>query len=134
MRRLRPAVLLVLSLLSIVIAGCGGGEVEYEQVTAKPPVIPIPDGSATGDLSAGEDAGGEDANAEKTPTPTPTATGGTGATAAPPAATAAPPTDTGGAAPEEEQPAQEQPEDTGGAQADDQFDPFCADNPGACDG
>ena len=133
MSRLRPA-LLTLLLLPALIAGCGGSEVEYEQVNSAPPVLEIPQGSNTGGLSAGEDAGDEDANAEKTPTPTPTATDGTTVAPAPTAApeTAAP--ETGGAAPETEQPAPETaPEDTGGAGADEGLDQFCADNPGACD-
>ena len=142
MRRHRLLLLLVILAVSALAGGCGGGGVEYEQVKAAPPVLEIPDGSNTGSLASGEDAGNEDddPDADETPTPTPTAAGDTGATAAPVApptgtGTTAPPTDTGGAAPETEQPAQpEQPQDTGGAGADAELDQFCADNPGACDG
>ncbi len=132
MRKLRPLIVAVL-LLPALIAGCGGSEVEYEQVKAEPPALDVPGDTAA--LSKGSSTA-DDAQADETPTPTPTAEGGTG-TAAPPAAAAptTPSTGTGGAAPEAQQPAtEEQPENTGGAGADEGLDQFCADNPGACDG
>jgi hypothetical protein len=125
--RRTPLLLLVLSAL---LAGCGGNQIAADEVPVEPPVLTIPTDAeaAPGAAAATEDdtsSGDEDADADATPTPTADAgtsgagtTGGTtGGTA--PAATPTPAATTA-------------PNNTGGAQADEGLDQFCADNPGAC--
>ena len=135
MGRMRPHHLIALIvLLAFAAAGCGGNQISADEVSANPPVLPLPEGGTTASSSLRENAGNDDADegdedADADPdadaTATPTAEAGAG-TPAPPAATATPAPTTGGAAP------QQDPEATGGAQADEGLDQFCADNPGAC--
>ena len=130
---MRPAVLAALLCLAALVAGCGGSEVQAEEVPGGPVTVALPSGTDPADVGdddtdadstadADADSTGDDADA---PTPTDPGTAvaptDTGAAAAPvPEATAAP------AEP------QEDPAATGGADADAGLDQFCADNPGAC--
>src|SRR5215207_6200382 len=66
--------LLCTAALAVGAAGCGGSELDYQEVPGPPVDVPIPSGSVGGGSSAGDDA-------SATPTPTPTAE--SGATPAP---------------------------------------------------
>ena len=115
-------------------AGCGGSEVGYQEVPGPPVEVTAPSGTV-------DAAGGGDA----TPTPTPTATAEPGATTAPEdqSGTApAPSTDTGATdpagadsggatAPAQEDSAANDTAPPAGSEAQ-QFEDFCAQNPGAC--
>jgi hypothetical protein len=120
-------------------AGCGGSELDYEEVPGPPVEVTVP--SETVDSGAGADA---DA------TPTPTATAEPGSTTAPSdqsgdtggapstdsgsgtAATGTTGTDSGGAtAPADEDSASNDTAPPAGSEAQ-QFEDFCAQNPGAC--
>ncbi len=126
----------ICSALALVAAGCGGDQIAAEEVTGEPPTLTIPKDTKLTAASRAKD----DADADATATPTATAdasttggaTTGTGAAAATPAAPAAGTTGgtTGGTTPT--QPQTQAPADTGGASADQDFDEFCANNPGAC--
>ena len=131
MRFARRAPLLLIVLAS-VLAGCGGNQIAADEVPVDPPVLTIPvdadaaPGAATAaDADADADADAyADADATETATAEP-GTGGTtssGTTGGTTGGTAATPTPTATAP----------PENTGGAQADEGLDQFCADNPGAC--
>ena len=126
--------------LTAGIAGCGGSEVDYQEVPGPPVDVPIPTATI-------ESASSGDASA--TPTPTATAEpGGTtapsdqsGATGTAPSAstdtgatdtTGTSGTDSGGAtAPAEEDSASNDTAPPAGSDAQ-QFEDFCAQNPGAC--
>jgi hypothetical protein len=133
MRFARRAPLLLIA-LSALLAGCGGNQIAAEEVPGDPPVLTVPTdpdaapgaaASNAGDSSSTDQSGG----AESTPTPDPgsgssssgTTGGTTGGTTS--GGTTAAPTATATATPSQ---------DTGGAQADEGLDQFCADNPGAC--
>jgi hypothetical protein len=114
------------------LAGCGGGDVAYEEVKLPPPALTIPKDTGTSTTSASS-------TATPTPTATPTATaGGTSSSGTSSGTTSSGTTGstggtagtTGGAGTQ----TTTQPQDTGGATADQGLDQFCADNPGACDG
>jgi hypothetical protein len=145
--RARPVLLALCAALTLGVAGCGGSDVGYEEVTSPPPTLPIPNNNAAASPSSTPDA-----NASPTATPTATASSGassgastggtssgTGTTTAPaPTATTAPSTGTGtgtGGTTTGGGTTQQQSSgaDTGGATADQGLDQFCADNPGACD-
>jgi hypothetical protein len=133
--------LIPLLFAAVLLPGCGGGDVSYEEVKLPPPTLTVPkDSGTTSTASAG-----------KTPTPTPTptttpeassgtsssgTTGSTGGTSASGGTTSGGTTSgsgttgTGGTGTQ----TQTQPQDTGGASPDEGLDQFCADNPGACDG
>ena len=120
-------------------AGCGGSELDYQEVPGPPAAVPIPTETVS-------DSASGDANA----TPTPTATAEPGGTTAPSdqsgstgssgttdsgtgtAATGTTGTDSGGAtAPAEEDSAANDTAPPAGSDAE-QFEDFCAQNPGAC--
>ena len=138
MRAARSATALLCTVaLAAGIAGCGGGEIDYEEVPGPPVEVSIP--SET--VEAGDSA---DADATATPTPTPepgstTApsdqSGDTGAapsTGTGTASTGTDGTDSGGAtAPAEEDSAANDTAPPAGSEAQ-QFEDFCAQNPGAC--
>ena len=122
-------------------AGCGGSEIDYQEVPGPPADVAIPSESVEGG------GAGDDASA----TPTPTATAEPGGTTAPSdqsgAAGTAPSastdtgatdtsgtagTDSGGAtAPAQEDSAANDTAPPAGSDAQ-QFEDFCAQNPGAC--
>ena len=136
MRAARTATtLLCTAALAAGAAGCGGSEVEYEEVPGPPVEVAVP--SETVESAAGGDA---------TPTPTPTATAEPGADTAPSdqsgsttepstgsgTSTGPAGTDSGGAtAPAEEDSAANDTAPPAGSEAQ-QFEDFCAQNPGAC--
>ena len=73
----RHAAAMVAVLLALGVAGCGGSEVEYQEVPGDPAEITLPDRMpAAADADADEDA----AAGEATPTPTATPDPATGAT------------------------------------------------------
>ena len=132
MRFARRSSLLIIVLASL-LAGCGGNQIAADEVPVDPPVLTIPtdEDAAPGATSADTDDTSEDdgdADADATTTPEPTAEPGTGGA---PAGGGTTPGGTGGTAPTPTATAAP-PEDTGGAQADEGLDQFCADNPGAC--
>ncbi len=137
MRAARTATTLFLTAaLAAGAVGCGGSEVDYQEVPGPPVGVTAP--SETVDASASGDA---------TPTPTPSATAepdGTtppddqsGAATAPSSgtgttSTGAAGTDSGGAtAPAQEDSASNDTAPPAGSEAQ-QFEDFCAQNPGAC--
>ncbi len=117
-------------------AGCGGSQIDYQEVPGPPADVAIPsDSSSLGDSTA-------------TATPTPTATAEPGGTTAPSGQSGAtgtapsastdtgtagtPGTDSGGAsAPAQEDSASNDTAPPAGSDAQ-QFEDFCAQNPGAC--
>ena len=128
--------------LAAGVSGCGGSEVDYQEVPGPPVDVAIPsDTSSLGDSASGD----------ATPTPTPTATPEPGSTTAPsdqsgstgtaPSAgtgtgttgtTGTSGTDSGGAtAPAQEDSASNDTAPPAGSDAQ-QFEDFCAQNPGAC--
>ena len=142
MRAARSATALLCTVaLAAFAAGCGGSELDYEEVPGPPVEVSIPSETVESGGSAGADA---DA------TPTPTATAEPGSTTAPDdqsgATGTAPSTDTGTAtagtgtsdtdsggatAPAEEDSATNDTAPPAGSEAQ-QFEDFCAQNPGAC--
>ena len=140
MRAARSATALLCTVaLAAGITGCGGGEIDYEEVPGPPVEVSIP--SET--VEAGNSA---DADATPTPTPTPepgstTApddqSGDTGAAPSTGTGTASTGTDTSGTdsggatAPAEEDSATNDTAPPAGSEAQ-QFEDFCAQNPGAC--
>jgi hypothetical protein len=141
MRAARTATALLCTVaLAAGAAGCGGSELDYQEVPGPPVAAPIPSESV-GDAGASGDA---DA------TPTPTATAEPGSTTAPSdqsgstgasqgttdtgdtAASGTSGTDSGGAtAPAQEDSATNDTAPPAGSEAQ-QFEDFCAQNPGAC--
>jgi hypothetical protein len=133
MRGRRITALLITGLLALTAAGCGGGEPLAPQVPGPPAEVKVPQASqAPGDAAAANQG-----SANGTATPTPTATGsdtsGTSGTTATPTATPAGTGQGGGAAAPDttaDSPSNDtQPPDGSNAQ---QFEDFCAQNPGAC--
>ena len=140
MRAARSATALLCTVaLAAFAAGCGGSELDYEEVPGPPVEVSIPSETVESGGSAGADA---DA------TPTPTATAEPGSTTAPDdqsgdtgaapstgtgtADTGTSGTDSGGAtAPAEEDSAANDTAPPAGSEAQ-QFEDFCAQNPGAC--
>ena len=134
MRRQRPLAVLAVIASCGGLSACGSDEELSTKVPKTSPDLTIPTG--TTEARAGDDTGTTDTT-ETTTTSTTAATPQGGA--APPAVTppAAPPPppppatgspQTGGQAPQTD----DQP-DTGGAQAGgNEFESFCAENPGAC--
>ena len=140
MRAARTATALLCTIaLAAFATGCGGSELDYEEVPGPPVEVSIPSETV-------ESGGSADADA----TPTPTATAEPGSTTAPSdqsgdtgaapstgtgtaaAGTDASGTDSGGAtAPAEEDSATNDTAPPAGSEAQ-QFEDFCAQNPGAC--
>jgi hypothetical protein len=129
---------------AVGVAGCGGSKNDYQEVPGPPVEMAIPSETveAGGNAAAGADA---------TPTPTPTATAEPGSTTAPQdqsgstgstpstgtgTATAGAGTDSGSdsggaTAPAQEDSATNDTAPPAGSEAQ-QFEDFCAQNPGAC--
>jgi hypothetical protein len=140
MRAARTATALLCTIaLAAFATGCGGSELDYEEVPGPPVEVSIPSETV-------ESGGSADADA----TPTPTATAEPGSTTAPSdqsgdtgaapstgsgtasAGTDTSGTDSGGAtAPAEEDSATNDTAPPAGSEAQ-QFEDFCAQNPGAC--
>jgi hypothetical protein len=141
MRAARTATALLCTVaLAAFATGCGGSELDYEEVPGPPVEVSIPSETV-------ESGGSADADA----TPTPTATAEPGSTTAPSdqsgdtgaapstgtgtattGGTDASGTDSGGAtAPAEEDSATNDTAPPAGSEAQ-QFEDFCAQNPGAC--
>ena len=123
------ATLLTLLLASaLAVSGCGGSQIAADEVTVDPPTLTIPKDSKISAASTPD----ADATATATATVDP-ATGATGTTGTS-GTTAAPATGTGGttAAPAAPAATAAPQGNTGGASADQDFDEFCANNPGAC--
>ena len=140
MRAARTATALLCTVaLAAFATGCGGSELDYEEVPGPPVEVSIPSETVESGGSAGADA-----------TPTPTATAEPGSTTAPSdqsgdtgaapstgtgtasAGTDTSGTDSGGAtAPAEEDSAANDTAPPAGSEAQ-QFEDFCAQNPGAC--
>ncbi len=135
--RTATALLCVLALAGFT--GCGGSTLDYEEVPGPPAEVAIPDSGSVSDSSASSDA---------TPTPTPTATAEPGSTTAPDdqsgstgaapsattdtGATGTTGTDSGGAsAPAQDDSASNDTAPPAGSDAQ-EFEDFCAQNPGAC--
>jgi len=141
MRAARSATALLCTVaFAAFAAGCGGSELDYEEVPGPPVEVSIP--------SETVESGGANADADATPTPTATAEPGSttapddqsGATGTAPstgtgtatAGTGTSDTDSGGAtAPAEEDSATNDTAPPAGSEAQ-QFEDFCAQNPGAC--
>ena len=121
-----PAVVAVL--LALTIAGCGGSQVEYQEVPGDPAEITLPDRTPAADTEADEtedDAAVDEATPEPTATPageTGAATDGTTGDEA--AAVEATP------APAEDEPETDEPP-VPGSDAE-RFEDFCEQNAGAC--
>ena len=151
MRAARTATfLLIAAVLALGAAGCGGSEVSYEEVPGAPAGVPIPSDTSSLDGGGAADADADaDAGPDATPTADPetgvappedqsgdtgtnTAAGTDTGTAPATGGTDAAPTDSGGttAPAEPDGPANDAapPE---GSEAQ-QFEDFCAENPGAC--
>jgi hypothetical protein len=136
---------LISAVLALGAASCGGSEVEYDEVPGPPADVSIPSDTST--LEGSGDTTG--ASGDATPTPTPDAAvpedqsgaAGTDTAAAtqPSAPTSDGTTDTGATAPDSGgSTAPAEPDgpsnDTAppaGSEAE-QFEAFCAENPGAC--
>jgi hypothetical protein len=136
----------VIAVLALGAAACGGGEVEYEEVPGAPAGVTIPDDAST--LEGGSDTSAtDDGSATETPTPDagttvpddqsgavgtdPAASTDTGAATAPSTDTGAT-TDSGGStAPAQEDGPANDTAPPAGSEAE-QFEAFCAENPGAC--
>jgi len=137
--RTATALLCVLALAGFT--GCGGSSLDCEEVPGPPAEVAIPDSGSVSDSSASSDA-----DADATPTPTATAEPGSttapddqsGSTGAAPStstdtgATGTTGTDSGGAsAPAQDDSASNDTAPPAGSDAE-QFEDFCAQNPGAC--
>ena len=142
MRAARSATALLCTVaLAAFAAGCGGSELDYEEVPGPPVEVSIP--------SETVESGGASADADATPTPTPTPepgsttapddqSGSTGTAPSTGTGTASTGTDTAGTddsggapAPAEEDSATNDTAPPAGSEAQ-QFEDFCAQNPGAC--
>ena len=122
--------------LALGAAGCGGSEVEYQEVPGDPAEITLPDRTPAADATASgteEDASAEEATPTATATPsdaTGTSTDGAttdGATTEEPATAEATPTPAAAAADGETTDEPPVP----GSDAE-RFEDFCAQNAGAC--
>lgn len=128
-----PVALLVA--LGLGISGCGGSQVEYQEVPGDPAEINLPDrtpAAAAGD-AAEDAAAAENGAAEKTPTPAPTeapaAEGATGATTEEGADDQTAAAEETPAATEDSAATDEPP--APGSDAE-RFEDFCEQNAGAC--
>lgn len=133
--RLAPRIAAAITLLALVVAGCGGSSVAYREVPGGPAELKVP-GNAEGFSSAATPTPTEDADAEETPdadaeaTSTPD-TSSTGEQPADDTGTAEGTTEGGTEAPATEG------DGTGGTAPQDGTPPegledYCAENPGAC--
>jgi hypothetical protein len=128
--RLAPRLAAPIAMLALVAAGCGGTQVAYEQVPGDPPQLTTP-GTAeafapTATPTPTETPADTTADTSATPTATPAA----GATTTPQTSTGD--TSTGGAAATgtTDGSTNDQPPPAGSPAQ--QFEDYCASNPGAC--
>jgi hypothetical protein len=135
----RITALVAAGLLALAAAGCGGGETAAQQVPGPPADVTIPQSdtppteaassnkdNSSSDTSTSSDSSSSDSSTSSdsaTPTPTSTPTGSTGTTGSTGGGTTAP--DSGQDTANNDQ----SPPDGSNAQ---QFEDFCAQNPGAC--
>jgi hypothetical protein len=127
--------LLAIAAVALAVAGCGGGEIDADEVPGSPPSLTVPSDS---ELSAPDTDTGTGTDEDATTDPDAAATEDPAATdeSAAPVVPAEP--ETGGTVPEEPQAAV--PEDTTTEPAPaapeeaptEQFDTFCEQNVGAC--
>jgi hypothetical protein len=146
--RVRAAALLTVLLVALTVAGCGGDDSIAPQAPGPPadaPVLESPDappggGDDNADQGENTDEGSDTGSAEPTAEPAPEATAepapdsGTGEVAPAPDDTAAVPEEEGGGATAPEGETDGPANDTAppaGSEAE-QFEDFCAQNPGAC--
>ena len=132
MRRPRTA-LLAIAVVAFAVAGCGGGEVDSDEVPGSPPALTVPSDSELSAPDTDTESGTDDATTDPdATTEDPAATDESGEPVVP-----ADP-ETGGTVPEEPQAAV--PDDTTTEEAPaapeeaptEQFDSFCEQNVGAC--
>lgn len=130
---MRISALLIAGLLSLaVLAGCGSGDELAPQVPGPPADVTIPDAGVSPSGGAADESGATGDSTGSTDEPTPEATAtpeGTGDTG-----TTQPDASGGAAAPAPEPQADSPTNDTAppeGSNAQ-QFEDFCAQNPGAC--
>ena len=121
------------AVMSLALAGCGGSEIEYQEVPGEPAEITLPEGTPAGESdTATGDAEAAGTTEEATPTPTPTETPAEGATGAATDGTAG--SESAAAettpAPAEDGPASDEPP-VPGSDAE-RFEDFCEQNAGAC--
>jgi hypothetical protein len=128
----RPLLTALMVVLALALGGCGGDQVEYQEVPGAPAEITLPeaqpaDPAATEDEAAAEDgaAEGEEPTPEPTPAATPEAGAGTSGTTQEPSTSQAeaPPTAEDG--PDSDEPP------VPGTDAE-RFEDFCEQNAGAC--
>ena len=115
--------------LALGVAGCGGSEVDYQEVPGEPAEITLPDRTPAGDAATSateEDAAAEEATATPTAPPAADATGATtdDTTTDEPATAEATP------APAEDGETNDEPP-VPGSDAE-RFEDFCEQNAGAC--
>jgi hypothetical protein len=123
--------------LAPVLAGCGGADVELEEVPGPPATVPVPsspDEAPSAATPSGDEAQGE---GEATPTPegeeTPAPEESGSAPEAQPDTASGTTEEGGGAAAPEAAPDSPENDQAPPAGSDaEQFEDFCAQNPGAC--
>jgi hypothetical protein len=125
MRLAHPRLAVPIAMLTLALAGCGGATVTVQEVPGDPAQLTVPgDGAALA----------PDVTPSPTATPTATVDANTAeATATPAAGAAATPTPqstTGGETPAPDAATPDQPPPAGSNA--DEFEAFCAENPGAC--
>jgi hypothetical protein len=126
---------LIVALLALAVAGCGGGEVDADEVPGAPPAIVLPSdddlGGGSSNASADSGTAQEDADANADGTADEDAAADTGTTTTPPEDTSGgttAPEPTATAVPDA--PTTDTPPETGSAP--EQFEDFCEQNAGAC--
>jgi hypothetical protein len=136
MRHLRTTLPAIIAVLAFAAAGCGGSEVDADEVPGNPPALTVPTDSEL--ESGGSDADAEtDESTDETTDPDAAAEDPAGTGAVEPAVPEEQADTSGGAAAPEEQAAA--PEDTTADPAQppadsppEQFESFCEQNAGAC--
>jgi len=133
--RLAPRFTAAVTLLALVVAGCGGSSVAYREVPGGPPELKVP-GNAEGFESGATPTPTVDPDATETPdpdateTPTPESTG-TGEAPTDDTGTAEGTTEGGTEAPAtEDNPTTDTAPPAGSPP--EAFEDYCAENPGAC--
>src|SRR5215207_1011198 len=127
--------LLCTAALAAGAAGCGGSEIDYQEVPGPPVDVAIPSASgSSGDAAASGEPGGTTAPSDQSGATSsdPSASSDTGAATGTSGATGTAGTDSGGAtAPAGDDSAANDTAPPAGSDAE-QFESFCAQNPGAC--